>query len=235
MLKILVNALLDFFYPPKCPNCGEKINENYFLCADCRGKNSFIRVYDKFDMHYDYIDEILVLAHYRGGFQSILNKIKFEREEVLIPVLVNELEVLWNDKGNELFLSLLSKFDKDKSSVAVVHIPTDEERLKDRGYDLPEKIFRQWSKNNGFSWCDNCLQRKRNTPPQYILSSAERKMNMAGVFEAKYLPNEDIILLVDDIITTGSTIFDAARAIREIEKSRKIVFALSLAGDMEKL
>ena len=229
-MLIILKALADFFYPPVCANCDGLTEESGTLCANCRGQLVFTRSYTAEYAGLLYLDEILILARYRRGLQTILQKIKFSGQKNLLPLLTDEFKLLWDETGQAELDCLLQNY-KGKT-LAVIPVPTDLARLRERGYDLPEQIFKNWSEHQGYQW-QTCLERKLNKPPQYGLSGLERKNNMLGVMTAQYLPPEDILLIVDDILTTGATLAECARALRTAGGENKTIIGLALAGDTQ--
>ena len=77
-----------------------------------------------------------------------------------------------------------------------------------------------------------CLRRTRNTPKQTQQVASARRDNVRGAFRARRglrLKGRSV-LLVDDVLTTGSTASEAARALRDAGASRVIVAALARGG-----
>jgi predicted amidophosphoribosyltransferase len=76
------------------------------------------------------------------------------------------------------------------------------------------------------------LRRIRNTPPQTRQTTAGRKENVRGAFRAR--PGAPLrgrsLLLVDDVMTTGATAGEAARALVEAGAARVVVAVLARAG-----
>jgi ComF family protein len=233
MLKKMFTALLDFFYPPLCASCGKPVESSGRLCEECRGNMAFVRAYRASEGGLPYLDGAIVLAHYRSGLQNVLQKVKFGAEKKFLPLLAGEMNFLWENGGRKELQGLLTGGYK-LNEIAVIPVPTDAERLLGRGYDLPTEIFHAWSDTEGYSW-HPCLQRVRNTKPQYELSGLERRNNMAGVMRADYLTQETVLLIVDDIMTTGATFCECARALREANGEKRIIIGLALASDAIKL
>lgn len=231
MLTDLLNAFLDFFYSPLCPNCNNICLEKNSLCKDCRCETSFVRVYGEKQLLY--LDAVIVLAHYRSGFQNVLHKVKFLEKNNLLRVLQKEMILLWQSSGHEVLQDLLLKNDVYNEKIAVVPVPTDKSRLLVRGYDLPKELFYRWCLQNDFIWHE-CVSRVRETVPQYTLKGKQRKENMLGVMSLDYLPKEKVIIIVDDVLTTGATMVECARVIKQNDGNDKFVVGVSLASDIAK-
>jgi predicted amidophosphoribosyltransferase len=73
------------------------------------------------------------------------------------------------------------------------------------------------------------LRRIRNTPQQMRQTPADRRDNVRGAFRARARPalRGQTVLLVDDVLTTGSTCSEAARALREAGAARVVVAVLA--------
>ncbi len=231
MLFKLLLDIMDFFYPPACPSCGKPCEESNKLCDSCRGTVSFIRIYDAKAMGWPNLDAAMALAHYRGGMQEVLHKLKFSGRLALLHVLTDELSVIWKSGGKNNLTGLLGEVSEH--DVAVVPVPTDEERREERGFDLPRDVFFDWSQDNRFDW-HPCLVRVRKTEPQYALKAAERRSNMHNAVEAKYLPAQKVIVIVDDVLTTGATLDECARALRAAGGEDRLIIGLVLASDSVK-
>ncbi len=220
----LLQAVFDFFSPPSCSVCGLDMEDKAGFCTSCRDKAlAFKKICGK-DIDLSMFDMVFVLAHYRGGFQHLLHKVKFLHSKKALLLLEQEFILMWDRVEADFFSSLASK------NICIVPVPTDEDRKKQRGFDVLEKVFYTWAKNQGFSW-QNCLKRVKKTRPQYELSGAQRKKNLAGAIKADYIPDEKIILLVDDVLTTGATAQECARALKSGGK-RQCIVGFFLSSDM---
>jgi competence protein ComFC len=118
-----------------------------------------------------------------------------------------------------------------KSSPILVPIPLSKKRLRSRGYNHSELLTEGLSKSLNLKLV-NSLQRIKETKSQFGLTLKERKENIKGAFAvsantlvSKY-PN---VLLVDDILTTGSTLLEAARILKK--NGAKKVWGLTLSRD----
>lgn len=233
MLVKLGKAFVDFFYPPVCVNCKNKVEESNTLCFECRSSLAFARTYRANSVGLEYLDAIIVLARYRGGLQDLLHKVKFEGRRELLKVLADEFSLLWEQFGKEALQNVLSDVSGMDKSVCLIPVPTDEKRFAQRGYDLPESIFKVWSREQNIPF-RKCLARAKRTRPQYELDGNERRQNMNGVISAIELPREGVLIVVDDILTTGATLCECARALRVAGAKNKIIIGLALASDMQK-
>jgi len=116
----------------------------------------------------------------------------------------------------------------------IIPVPLHIKRLRERGFNQSALIARYIAKKIGVRLDLDSLIRVRLTKPQVGLSASDRIKNIKGAFKVKrekFIANRNI-LLVDDVITTGSTMKECAMELRRAGASR--VYCISLArGIME--
>ena len=222
MFSSILSLLQSLFYPHHCPGCGEEVRGKGALCDPCRRGIWHPRAFQPCSLDCPHLDGLFFLLDYAGGIQKALQMAKFREREDLLPRLAEE----WSQgvRREKKFSWQLPPSVK----LAVTGIPTDPERRKQRGYDLPEEIFRPWCREAGYR-LETLLVRNRATRPQYGLTSEERKKNIQGCFtlgRQEDLP--DIVLLCDDICTTGSTLEEAAKTLKRGGVAH--VYGLALAS-----
>jgi ComF family protein len=97
----------------------------------------------------------------------------------------------------------------------VVPVPLHPRRLRARGFNPAERLARALARDIAVRLDPVALRRVRDTPSQTGLERRERQRNVRGAFRARHglrLPAR--VWLVDDVVTTGSTLTEAARALR---------------------
>ena len=110
----------------------------------------------------------------------------------------------------------------------IVPAPLHPRRRRERGYNQSEKLATALSAIARVS-TEDALERRRDTRPQVGLTADARVQNVAGAFAARRSLAGQSVLLIDDVLTTGSTLLDCARACRLAGASD--VRALTLAVD----
>ena len=115
----------------------------------------------------------------------------------------------------------------------IIPVPLASRKLWHRGYNQAEWVAKGVAEACKLPLKTDILVRIRNNSTQTHKSRAKRKESMSGVFDIR--GNADLsgrtILLVDDIITTGSTIADCIRALRKNCKDVNIrVYSLGWSG-----
>jgi len=114
-------------------------------------------------------------------------------------------------------------------SPILVPVPLSTKRLRKRGYNHAKLLAQGLSKNLNLKIME-VLQRVKETKTQHGLKLKDRKENLKGAFilNTKCLM-PDTIFLVDDILTSGSTLLEAARILKR--NGAKKVWGLTLARD----
>jgi len=95
---------------------------------------------------------------------------------------------------------------------AITWVPLSRGRLAERGYDQARALARAVSRQTGVP-AQRLLVRSRDLPPQALRGAEERRSALADAFSASRRPPARI-LLVDDVMTTGATAAECARALK---------------------
>lgn len=149
------------------------------------------------------------------GFQKLIHALKYEKNYRIGIYLGNLIA--------EKSMRKLSGWDLD----LIIPIPLFHLRKAERGYNQSFYIAKGLGEKLKIPVKQNIVIRKKSTSTQTKLNLVERKQNMAGAFSLKNQKNikQKNILLVDDIITTGSTITEVAKILKK--KKAKKIYALS--------
>jgi ComF family protein len=96
----------------------------------------------------------------------------------------------------------------------IIAMPLHPLRLRERGFNQSHLLAERLSRHFGISSLINICSRTRNTPPQSSLPWQERGKNMRGAFNCSADLTGKHIAIVDDVMTTGTTIEELARTLR---------------------
>ena len=205
MKKILcfINHAINFIYPNVCGIC-DKVYEKD-LCPKCTvrlnniAKNK-IEVYEdkNFKNH-------IYLFKYDGIIKERLIKFKFNDKPYIYKAFVNFLI------KNEKICRFLKSYD------IIIPVPIHYNRKVTRGYNQSALISKEIAKILHIDYSENMLLKKINNKPQSTKNKEDRKANVIGVYyiKNKYKLLNKKVLLVDDIYTTGSTVNECARLLKQ--------------------
>lgn len=110
-------------------------------------------------------------------------------------------------------------------------VPISKKRDKERGYNQSTLIARELSKLLNLKLVTNCLYKTKNVIEQSKLTKEKREENIQGVYSLKNIEKLENkkVLLFDDIYTTGSTVNECCKILRQA--SVKEIAVLTIAKD----
>jgi ComF family protein len=119
-----------------------------------------------------------------------------------------------------------------KPGAVLVPIPLGSRRRRRRGYNQSERLAHALMALTGLPVNEGLLVRARETRSQTALTPEARQANIAGAFEAGGGAREQRLVLVDDVFTTGATLLDAARALKQAGAAWVGAVTFARAGGM---
>jgi len=177
--------------PPLCSVCGTPLGSGSHgdKCDEC-GSNP---------PAFDYARSAAV---YEGVIKDAIHHFKFNGKERLVETLAG------------LILNMLEKDGiMNKGDLVLVPVPLSRARKRERGYNQSEILARYISERTAIPVDTSLLKKTRNARPQSELDRRERLVNLKGAFRAEGSSGLNV-LLIDDIYTTGSTVREAAYALK---------------------
>lgn len=111
----------------------------------------------------------------------------------------------------------------------VVPVPPHPRRLRERGFDPVALLAGPIARALGARYVPRAIVRARDTPPQASLGRSERARNVAGCFAVRGVLDDARVLVIDDVRTTGATLFEMASATADAGASSIALFALAVA------
>lgn len=173
---------------PTCPKCNQLVKRGKF-CKRCRPNSNLTGVH--------------VAAYYNEGpLKEAIHNFKY-----------NYISDLKYDLGQILITTLKSYFLK---SSILIPVPLHKKRKAERGYNQSQLLALEISERLHLQIIDNKLVRNIFTTPQVKLSGRERKNNIknAFVWKGKDEIRGKNVILVDDVYTTGATLQECAKILR---------------------
>ena len=206
VLSATATSMLDVALPPACAGCGE---EGLALCPRCRrGLDARLPLPAGVPMGLPsglpmLIAQLEWCAPFSGPVRAALHGLKYAGERRLTEPLAAAVAARWRAAG--------------AGGELLVPVPVHADRARRRGYDQAVLLTVEISRRLPMPWLP-ALERTRNTSPQFDLGRRARRANVAGAFAVRG-PREAAavrdrwVVLVDDVVTTGSTLTACAEAL----------------------
>ena len=119
-----------------------------------------------------------------------------------------------------LLATRLSAMSPSASDGVVIPVPLTFERTQQRGFNQSHHIARAFASAFGGRLVLDRLLRVRHTAPQQTLALKERRRNIRGAFAVEGTFSEQPVWVVDDVMTSGSTLDEVARVLKEAGASQ---------------
>ncbi|MDO8493463.1 MAG: phosphoribosyltransferase family protein [bacterium] len=223
MFKYYIQKILDILLPQRCLSCG-KFSE--LICDDCLYRlpkeSNVYGITTLFSYSDPVIKRALWLLKYKGVRAIVrpLAKVVHER-------LIEDLSSIM-----QLSLALSEAPPHSVAKIVLIPVPLSKEREQERGFNqstlLVEELVRIDCQS--FKLHTDVLKKIKNTPSQVsIKNKSERIKNLRGAFalENKEVIKDKIVILLDDITTTGTTLNECAKVLRPAKPRHIIKVALA--------
>ena len=209
-------GILDFFFPRHCPFCGAPVGKE-LLCEKCSQSLPFTNEH----------------ALRTGTFGQCAAPLYYE-DKVRDAILQYKFKAKLS--GLNCFGMLMAECAAEQYSGAfdaITWVPVSKKRLKKRGFDQTRYL-------TGAMCVDwhaapvETLRKVADNPAQSSLESAEeRRANVLGVYEAVNAEQfrGKRLLLVDDILTTGATLGECVRVLKEAGAAEVMCLTLAMGRD----
>src|SRR6266542_2277975 len=219
----LLQAAVSLLYPPVCAICGTSIRAGEYLCDQCEAKAVRIsapfceKCSEPFDgsikgaftcancAHRTIYFEAAVAAYRgRGIVRQIVHEFKYGRQIHLRHLVARWLHAALDDERL-----------RGRQFAIMVPVPLHATRLRERGFNQASLLAALLSAQTSIS-SKPVLERIRYTTTQTALDRSKRMENLHNAFRLR--KNADVrglrVLLIDDVLTTGSTLSECARFLK---------------------
>ena len=216
-------------FPPHCAGCGRA---GEVWCASCharlrrpKGRGcpacGFPRIHSGRCLACELGGgrlSLLAYARYRPPLTQAILRLKYRPDRKLAGIFAGWLDGIQGPcrSGEE---------------EVVIPIPLASVRLKQRGYNQVELVTAALASMRGQPHRPQALRRIRDTSSQVGLDPGARRRNVAGAFQANGRSVESkVVLLLDDIVTTGATLLSASEALLEAGAARVSCLTVGFAA-----
>jgi competence protein ComFC len=195
-LNIFIDEFLYFIFPPqnKCVACGI---EYIGLCPLCFSK--LVRVKNN--------EKIISYGYYSGVLKEIILEFKYKK----------------NFFAGEIISDFIIELIKENniSGDYILYVPGNKKSIKKRGFDQCNFIAKKISVKLDIPLLKE-IKKENNVKEQKRLSKEERFINIKDAFYIKGKSNIEgkEIILIDDVITTGATLLEVEKILREGKASK---------------
>lgn len=214
-LKILYESFKEILYPSRgiCFNCKEDSDNNVSLCNKCISNLNYVSEIKELKLE-DLIIKCYCLTYYTGVIKEMILRLKYKSDF---------------ECGEALAFLMSDKLKKIDTSIDfITYIPMFKKDEKKRGFNQARYLAKEISKFSNLKIKDFLIKTKQ-TKDQIGLTKEERSKNIKGCFKAinENIVNNKIILLIDDVFTTGSTSIEGARILKEAGCKEIIVLTVA--------
>lgn len=236
----LFSSALDYLFPPYCLLCESRhiCQAGCFICRSCVDSISFIThpfcsqcgkpFYTQSDRdhlcgncltHDSYFTIVRALGKYDGSLKKIVHLLKYKQKFAVEEILALLFDVYQNIDIN------FCSYDFS------IPVPLHRSRLRQRGFNQAVVVGNVLRRKHNIPLHRLALQRTVATPPQVRLQGKERMKNVRNAFKVRdaALVQRKSILLLDDVYTTGATMNECARVLRDAGASRVDGFVVARA------
>ncbi len=196
---------IEINLPPFCDKCGRPLQTNKYSCKHKHQNLS-------------HIDRAWIACNYQGTIRTLIHNIKYSNKLSLINFAAS------------ICCNFAEKFIDLNEIDYITYVPLDRQKKKQRDFNQSELIARKIAKHFNIKLLNKTLLKVRPTRPQIEVSGRERLSNLTGAFKIKRnnLIKDKCVLIIDDVLTTGSTLNECAGCLKQAGACS--VLTLALAG-----
>ncbi|HLW36210.1 MAG TPA: ComF family protein [Chthoniobacterales bacterium] len=220
----LLRGIASLVYPPTCTICSAAVGSDEYLCADCEAKLSRIvppfcaKCSEPFDGAITTTFSCANCSHRVLHFDAAISAYRSRgiARHVILNFKYGKQFHLRHLVGGWLISALNDSRIQDRKFDAIVPVPLHPARQRERGFNQAVLLAERVSAHIGVPVAP-ALKRVRFTTTQTAFDRAERIQNLRDAFRLR--KNADVrrldVLLIDDVLTTGSTLSECARVLKQ--------------------
>lgn len=198
-MERILERILDWIFPRRCIFC-DGLMEEGLICEECGEKLPWLEE-PLCRSHMGRVERLYAALYYDGTVPNAMAKFKFRGRSQLSRCLA---ALMLERMGTEL---------RAEHCDRILGVPMHPSRQRRRGYNQAQLLARELSVQLDIPY-SSCLKKIKRSKQQHTLRGRERKNAQKGSYRCQSLHGEKI-LLVDDICTSGETLKECARVLRE--------------------
>ncbi len=210
----LGQGMLDLLFPPFCLHCQRPLyhSAGLKLCSFCersipRLPERFVQVQILERLENGALDALWIPFGFNPVMRKLIHSVKYDH----MPRLGERVGEWMAQQflANNVFAI--------SEPTMLIPIPLHPVRVKERGYNQSECLARGISRGLELSYSTDWLKRVRYTRSQTRLNREQRRENVMDAFTLSHADLESFrsVVLVDDLVTTGATMNECARTLRQ--------------------
>lgn len=216
-----INKLLQFLYPPRCTFCHRILLHDDRICEHC-GTSLPYQPKKKRCIKLPHIDGCIAPFYYEGPIRKAVLRYKFHRARGNADVFARFMAECFREE-------FFGKID------VITWVPISRKRLKKRGFDQSELLTESLCKLLGHTPKRTLMKVRNNTPQSRQKSRAARRANVMGAYRTVDVDLKGkSVLLIDDVVTTGSTVSECAHVLRVAGAEKVYVLSFAKTPDSQK-
>lgn len=200
------NTFVKFFFPQKCMFCGD-IAEDNGICNKCLKKAEHLKIPDQArtinHTCFKNLNKCISFYYYKDEIRDSIIYAKFKNCGRFLDGFLHCIPIDF------------TQFCADNSIDMIISMPAHKSKFYSQEYDLPQEMARRIAKHSNLQYNKNVILKIKKTKNQHDLSLNERKSNLREAFKLnKYIKGKRI-LLIDDIVSTGYSLEEAAKCLKK--------------------
>jgi len=209
----LKSFILNLLFPLECLGCK---SEGTWLCEKCFRKIKFND--KKYSLLTPSLEEIFIAGDYDDKvLADLIKKLKFNFVADIAPILGRFLSLFWEGiifSRTELKPNIGNEDKLNNKPILLVPLPLSRKRKNWRGFNQAELIAKAFNENYNYP-INFDLKKIKDTKAQSSLDEIGRAKNIKACFTwtGESLKNK-IVILIDDVVTTGATLNEAAAVLK---------------------
>jgi ComF family protein len=223
----MLKNLFKLIFPDLCCGCKNLLLKNeYLLCYKCRHdlpytyhhkiqhNNTIKKFYGLIPLEFGLS---MLYFHHGGIAQELIHNLKYRNQQNIGSLL------------GELYAKELQNFEPIRSVTEIIPVPLHPKKLKERGYNQVDSFCESIGMHLQIPVNKNLLLRTQYNKTQTQKNREARQQLTQTIFDVNFSAKDENkhFLLVDDVITTGSTLEICAKALLKIPNAKVSILTIA--------
>ena len=223
------NHLVNLFFPKSCAGCHAiLLSDEKVICTQCRHEipltnhhkieenEIFQKLYGRIPLEFG---AALFYFHKKGIVQEMMHQLKYKGNQEIGTIV------------GDWYASELKDLEPMKNIDYIIPVPLHRRRFRERGYNQVATFGKALAQNLNIPYEESILQRKLYTKTQTKKSLLGRADINKTIFDVTFSENHHSkhFLLIDDVMTTGSTLEACSRELLKIPNAKISIVCMAMA------